>query len=160
MAISKVVQDSLNGGVAGTGPAFSVYRGSTQSISNNTATKIQFNVEEYDTNNNFDSTTNYRFIPTVAGYYQINLTCYFSGTSGTNLQLYIYKNGTNYKTSLAASGISVGDYNISVTTLVYLNGSTDYIEGWGYMSASSGNSFYDAGNGRSTYMTGVLLRST
>ena len=56
------------------GPAFSVQMGSTQSISSGTYTKLQFNTKNYDTNNNFDATTNYRFTPTVAGYYQINFS--------------------------------------------------------------------------------------
>jgi hypothetical protein len=41
-------------------------------ITSNTFTKVQINTEEFDTNSNFDSTTNYRFTPTVAGYYQVN----------------------------------------------------------------------------------------
>ena len=52
------------------GPTFSVYRNTTeQSVTSNVATKIQFNAEEFDTANCFDSTTNYRFTPNVAGYY-------------------------------------------------------------------------------------------
>ena len=42
-----------------------------------TNTKIVFNAKEFDTANAFDSTTNYRFTPQVAGYYQFN-SCYCS----------------------------------------------------------------------------------
>ena len=63
-SVSTVIQNG--------GPTFSAYLSSGQTISNATHTKIQYNTEEWDTNNNYDNATNYRFTPTVAGYYQIN----------------------------------------------------------------------------------------
>ena len=62
-----VTQTMLAGSVAGNGPAFSAYRSTNQAAANNTFTKIQPNVEEFDTNSNYDNTTNYRFTPSVAG---------------------------------------------------------------------------------------------
>ena len=50
-------------------PAFSAYSTTNQSIPQEVSTKIVFNAENFDTNNNFASS---RFTPTVAGYYQIN----------------------------------------------------------------------------------------
>jgi len=70
--------------VSGNMPAFLVYpSASSTNLTSSTWTKIVFNTEVFDTNNNFDSTTNYRFTPTVAGYYQINLQVYCS-SSGNN----------------------------------------------------------------------------
>ena len=64
---------SVTGSVpANTGPAFSVYRGSNQSLTSSANTKVQFDAEVFDTASAFDSTTNYRFTPQVGGYYQIN----------------------------------------------------------------------------------------
>ena len=54
-------------------PAFLATLSADQSISNSTLTKVQFNTEVFDTNSNYDNATNYRFTPTVAGYYQLNL---------------------------------------------------------------------------------------
>ena len=65
----SISQSNLPANIGATGPAFSVYLSSTQTISNATTTKIQFNAKEFDTNSNFDATTNYRFTPSVAGYY-------------------------------------------------------------------------------------------
>ena len=59
-------------GVPVNGPAFSAVNTGGQTFSNGTATKIQFGTEEFDTAGAFDSTTNYRFQPLVAGYYQFN----------------------------------------------------------------------------------------
>jgi hypothetical protein len=113
---------------AGTGPAFSAYQSSAQSISNNTYTKVQFQTEEFDTNSNFDNATNYRFTPTVAGYYQVNGVVTIAATGTYFVAAAIYKNGAVFK----AGGISLANASAfpsgTVSSLIYLNGSTDYIE--------------------------------
>ncbi|MEZ7974073.1 MAG: hypothetical protein QMC48_03480, partial [SAR324 cluster bacterium] len=65
------------------------------STGSTTNTKIILDTEEFDTNNCFDSTTNYRFTPTVAGYYQINgaVTLAVPATTG-GAAARLYKNGT------------------------------------------------------------------
>jgi hypothetical protein len=79
-------------------PAFSVYRNATQSITAGVVTKIQFNTEEYDTNNAFDSSTNYRFtVPSgKAGkyFFTINATITQDTQDSNRIILYIYKNGS------------------------------------------------------------------
>jgi hypothetical protein len=55
-------------------PAFRAYKTSAQTISSSTFTKVSLQAESFDVTNAFDSTTNYRFQPTVAGYYQANGT--------------------------------------------------------------------------------------
>lgn len=57
------------GTVAINGPAFSAYQSSAQTLSSGTITKIEFQTEEFDTDNCFDNAINYRFTPNVAGYY-------------------------------------------------------------------------------------------
>ena len=75
LAGSSVTQAKLGTNVAGNGPAFYAYRTATQTgIASATFTKIQLNVELFDTNSNYDNVTNYRFTPTVAGYYQVNFS--------------------------------------------------------------------------------------
>jgi hypothetical protein len=105
-------------------PAFSAYSTSTQTFSAGTWTKCQFNNESFDTANCYDSTTNYRFTPTVAGYYQVNTI--FQVTTGQNYAgLGIYKNGSVYK--YVQSRQDQG-YSIWLSDIVYCNGSTDYLE--------------------------------
>jgi len=116
--------------VSGNMPAFRAYRNGAQTISAATTTKVAFNAETFDTNNNFDSTTNYRFTPTVAGYYQVNSTVGFTTSSG---QLSIYKNGSNYQTGIEVTyNASLGGH-IPISDIVYCNGSTDYIEIYVYL---------------------------
>jgi len=64
---------------SGAAPTFRAYLGSNQSISAVTGTKLNFDTEMWDTNSNYD-TTNKRFTPSVAGYYQVNIG-FFGGNS-------------------------------------------------------------------------------
>lgn len=111
-------------------PAFSAYQSSAQTISSATFTKIQFQTEEFDTNSNFDTST-YRFTPTVAGYYQVSARAAMSASNVSNL-IEIWKNGASYKRGVSVLG-AAGD-GTQINCLVYLNGSTDYIEAYYYLS--------------------------
>jgi hypothetical protein len=128
---------TATGGVvvgAAAAPAFRAYRNGTQTLSAATSTKIAFNAENFDTNSNFDSTTNYRFTPTVAGYYQVNANAGFTTGSG---QINIFKNGSNYQTGVEVTyNVSLGGH-FSINDLVYLNGSTDYIEIYTYLTTGT-----------------------
>ena len=146
-------------------PAFSVYLATaSQTISTLTWTKIQLNAKEFDTANAFDATTNYRFQPTIAGYYQINASFNMdsSGYAGY-VEISIYKNGSAYKTSGSIfSGGSGGNSPINVagvpiSAVVYLNGSTDYVELYGIGDYPTPLRF-DYGSAR-TFMSGALVRS-
>lgn len=139
------------------GPAFSAGSSGTQSITTSTWTKVQLGTEIFDTNNNFDNVTNYRFTPTVAGYYQINGNIGFTSSSGaTRIITAIYKNGTefirgNYMVPFAnANGCS------SAVGLIYLNGSTDYVELFGFMTATGPTM---GGNSVETTFNGFLARA-
>ena len=65
---AAVTQAKLAANVAGNGPVFEATAAGSQSINSGAYTKVLFATENYDTNNNFASST---FTPTVAGYYQI-----------------------------------------------------------------------------------------
>lgn len=127
------------------GPAFSAYQSSAQAISALTWTKVQFQTKEFDTATAFDNTTNYRFQPTVAGYYQVNGVV--NGSAAAQMAASVYKNGAIFKTgnNLAASASSA-----CVSALIYLNGTTDYVELWFYtgtaqnLSALANNTYFQA----------------
>ena len=117
------------------GPAFSAYANASQSIPITTYTKITFNAEEFDTASCFDSTTNYRFTPTVAGYYQVNLVISSSGNASH--WALIYKNGSVFKYGAPNyPALNIG-FGASISVLVYMNGTTDYIEGYTYIAAAA-----------------------
>lgn len=151
LASSSVTQPKVASGVAGSGPAFAAYLGSTQSISGMTWTKIQNNTEEYDTNSNYN-TSNHRFTPTVAGYYQVNASINCSPANNFAV-VSIYRNGSIYKQG-ANGGPAVNSSVVS--TVVYLNGTTDYIEA--YAIQGSGTTLSPAGI-EYNYFNGVLVRA-
>ena len=143
------------------GPAFRAYRASSQqSFTQSTYVKIEFNAESYDTASCFNSTTTYRFTPTTAGYYQLNMGVSFSGTnSGSLKELVIYKNGAAYSLifSSAGSGTPGATCTLNGGDIIYFNGSTDYAEGYIYDSDASARNVV---NGESkSYFSGVWIRS-
>jgi len=136
---------------------FSAYLSANQSISASTFTKAQFNTTEFNLGSAYDATTNYRFTPTVAGYYQVNLMIYASGTSTTSQNAYIYKNGVSFK---AAQTTAASQQITSVPAIVYLNGSTDYIEAYSYVSGGTGIVIAGTtGNAPFCYFQAMLIRS-
>jgi len=135
--------------VSGNMPAFSANLNANQSISATTFTKIAFNAELFDTANAFDSTTNYRFTPQVAGYYQLNAGSTVNGTI-TGLYILIYKNGSNIARTFTGTSAYA-----NISNLIYLNGSSDYVEVYlyAYGSPSTIN-----GNTTETFFSGSLVR--
>ena len=134
--------------VSGNMPAFSAYKSGNQNLSSSNWTKVTYDTEEYDTNNNFASS---RFTPTVAGYYQINAGVYTAGSSNANTnRIAIYKNGTLYKHGnwfvLSSNAYTQGIATVSI--LVNFNGSTDYAEVYCYQNSGSSQ---NTGNSNTTY---------
>jgi hypothetical protein len=81
-------------------PSFQAYLGSnTSALTNGTQTKIQYNTEEWDTDNTYDNSSNYRFTPAVAGKYWLYATAKIdsSGNFPHDAYLSFYKNGSVYK---------------------------------------------------------------
>jgi hypothetical protein len=129
------------------GPAFSAFRTANQTISNAVDTKIQLTGELFDTANCFDSTTNYRFTPNVAGYY--NFSFGFNLTSSANVTNAIigkiWKNGAISKSSgYIYSGAGFVDGRALSSGLIYMNGSTDYVELYSYVLGSGTLNVYNA----------------
>jgi hypothetical protein len=139
-------------------PAFSAYKNDgAQGVTSATFTKLTFNTELFDTNNNFASS---RFTPTVAGYYQLNAgaSC-FGGNAATRMLITIYQNGSSlfsvYDVMNSAPGRGSGG------VLVYANGTTDYFEVYGYLTTGSGLAFETGygGAGYQTWFNGSLVRA-
>jgi hypothetical protein len=138
--------------VSGNMPAFSAYASATSSsITSGVDTKVLFDTESFDTNNNFASS---RFTPTVAGYYQINTTIRFNGTY-TSSGFILFKNGGNvgYLGTTASSSDTIK----SGSSLQYMNGSTDYLEI--YVNMTGTGLTVGSGNPNTNYFSGSLVRA-
>ena len=141
--------------VSGNMPAFSVYQTGSQTASSGN-TKIILNTKIFDTANAFDATTNYRFTPQIAGYYQVSGGVAIASASNSAwLQLEFYKNGSLFLNGSASIGFNSSLYPQSTGSgLIYMNGSTDYLELYVYSSGGS------IGNSPSaTFFQGCLVRS-
>lgn len=130
-------------------PAFHATAGGAQTVSNGVNTKITL-TEDFDTNTDFSSS---RFTPSVAGYYQINGAVWSTaGTSMTYAGALIYKNGSSYSLSYGAAYTTTAANGI-VSDIVYLNGSTDYVELYGRANGSGTLTITN-----NTFFSGCLIR--
>jgi hypothetical protein len=118
------------------GSTIAIQRGtSNQTITANTWTKIQLNQEDLDTDGSYDPTTNFRFTPKVAGYYQFNTLIYMAQQTGTNFNNFaIYKNGSFH--ALVDLAYITGPKGRP--TIISANGTTDYFEWYMYAATTDG----------------------
>jgi hypothetical protein len=153
----SVAQADLASGVAGNGPAFRARLASNQTVTNLVTTKASLTVEDYDTANCYDTSLN-RFTPNVAGYYMIIAKLYMEAASA--LQggfLHIYKNGSSVSLSgIADSSATLSAAAFTTSELVYMNGTTDYVEMWAVVYGSTPRFEADAS---ATALTGFLVRA-
>jgi len=125
-------------------PAFEAFLASDQTVSDNVATKLQAANEVFDTDNMYDSSTNYRFTPTVAGKYYVYGAIQAHVAGGTSnivhINLLIYKNGNEYKLNHHDFRNNYAFWFTGyVEGVVEMNGTTDYLELYGaYDSVSTG----------------------
>jgi hypothetical protein len=151
-----------SGGTGVASPAvFFAHQSLAQAFTNATVSVITYNVADIDTNSWFVSSNN-SFTPQVAGYYQVNVSCSFASTStGYQCGVGVGVSGTLKDYNVAASsstGTSGTDGTTPVcSTIVYCNGTTDYIQG--FAAQSSGGSLSTvAGISNATTFSVAFLR--
>jgi len=128
-------------------PAFNVELSSTQTgVSDNVATKVNFNTELLDTDNAYDNSTNYRFtVPSGAdGKYYIEGNVQVANATANNMQnvkIYIYKNGSSVRQASYGLANATGYFNnMSIVTTSILDlVATDYIEIFAASNTASGD---------------------
>ena len=119
-------------------PILWAWMSGSQSMSQATWTKIQINSSTFDTTGDLDA-TNYRYTPSVAGYYDVKAIVNFDSPPSAYQYIAIYRNGSTYL-FLAGNRFSsaqLNDWRLSGSCIVYLNGTTDYIELYAYQQSAS-----------------------
>jgi hypothetical protein len=108
-----------------------------------------------ETNKVVDSRTipPYAFMPNIAGYYMIGATSRALVNDGENT-IIIYKNGSAYANGTDTLISSGANYSSTVSTLVYLNGSTDFVQA--YLFTEVGTTTLPGGVSYS-WFNGILL---
>ena len=112
-------------------PLVRAYRSSANGLAHNTLTKWAFSTVDagYNPNGDYDVST-YRFTPTVRGFYSVTISGVLNAATDDCVFLgAIYKNGSEFSRSETTGTGSLG---INLTDVVFLNGTTDFIEGYFY----------------------------
>jgi len=133
-----------------TSSEFSAYNSVAVGLTN-AATKVTYTTEEFDTNNNYDTSTS-TFTPTIAGYYQVTVATMIPNTS-IMVSSMIYKNGSKVADGPGGTGGGFFYGQSIASKLVYMNGTTDYLEG--YAITSSGVNTYN--NTVGTYFQAYMV---
>lgn len=166
----SVTQADLAPNVVGNGPAFMAYgTAASQSIVAATLTKVPLPGKVFDTDNAFDSVTNYQFQPTVAGYYQLNGVIRFSAATPFASLEYVSLFGSNAALGLTGTelvrGAEISTANrqsavsqVTVSAVLYMNGTTDYVSLYGLLTGTS-PAFVNATVGARCSLSGALVRA-
>lgn len=131
---------------------FRVYRNSAWTGSASYA-KVQFDSEDFDSNSNFDSTTNYRYTAPVTGFYLFSARASNAQTGTSDTAIALYVNGSLHTTGALYAHTINYDYSAEVTGLISLTAS-DYVEVY-FKGGSTGRT----GN-KDTYFCGYLVSQT
>ena len=144
-------------------PAFLVRRTlSNQTFAvSNTQYVIAYDTVEVDTNSWWDS-VNYRYVPQIAGWYQINVSTgaqQSTTTAAGRVIADLRKNGTSY--SRVGYGAFYANANITASgsSLVYLNGSTDYIDIFALITGAGTLQVWGSTSTFATFFQGFLVRA-
>ena len=160
---------------------FQAYSNSNQNLTSNVHTQVQLDQKLLDLDNYFNTST-YRFTPQVAGIYFIETQITWRSDQAGRDSYYlarIYKNGQVFQENSGApyltgaaepqvrSHISHTEGNgnetaVKASSLVHFNGSTDYIELYGYIynygnASATTNQMAGHANVMHTYMLGFRV---
>ena len=160
---------------------FQVYSNSNQDLTSNVHTQVQLDQKLLDPDNYFNTST-YRFTPQVAGIYFIDTQITWRSDQAGRDSYYltrIYKNGQVYHSQGDAPYLTgtaepqvrghishtEGNGNetaVKANSLVHFNGSTDYIELYGYIynygnASATTNKMAGHANVMFTYMLGFRV---
>jgi hypothetical protein len=134
--VNSTAAITVNSKQAVNGPAVSAYLSSNQTLTSGTGTKVALNTINFDTDSTFNTLSTNRFTPTVAGYYQCSATIGATATGGTQASSQFYKNGGIYINGSGAKQAFTEIY-MSVSAVVFFNGTTDYLELWGSVTGTT-----------------------
>mgnify|MGYP003139813481 CR=1 FL=1 len=149
-----------NAGTA-TGFGFSIsgasaYPDGTQSMPDNTFTKVDLEVEDFDTDNEFSSS---RFTASAAGKYLVSAAVFENGEAGANVQHFasIYKNGTRFLDGGQTTDYAV-NYTFNVPTTAITLAQNDYLELYYFHNKGSALTINGlSGSIRTTHLTALRI---
>jgi len=153
---------TVNGSAVGGAntPAFTAYLSSVDSGTESQSRVIPFDSTEYNVGSDFNTST-YRFVASEAGYY------YFALHARVQAWDQNYTNYAHIQINLNGGTKAMGEYdpngqtyyeNMACSCIIYMNGSSDYVDCRYYADSSNGSS-QRINNGAQTRFTGFKLIS-
>lgn len=125
-----------------------------QSLTSGTLTHVSL-TEMYDQDGWVSSPSGLRYTPQIAGYYQFVANLWMSASANiTEHSAFFYKNGVNtYLGAQLREALGSGKI-VSISAVIYLNGTTDYVELFAAVTGTSPQLLAAA-----TYFSGSLLKA-
>lgn len=154
---------ALNAAVAAainSAPVFRMVLSADHALTDGTATKVLLNSVAFDTAAGWVSGSN-RYLPNKAGYYQVNFKTTTNSASSNQSNGYsmLYKNGAEYSRGNQFVMTSTMSYwGSNGSCVVYLNGTTDYIELYAMSDVTSGATTATA-SATLTYLDGFFIHA-
>jgi hypothetical protein len=173
LATGAVTQTQLQGNnVAGNGPTFYAYNNNASwSLPNTTNTALPADTKLWDTANAFNNTGStvtlnglsvpaYAFLPPVAGYYQVTVGFWIPAASSASYvaAAKVYKNGSQVLANGSLPWNGSNAQLLGTQGIVYLNGVSDYIQGYIYQNTGSSQNLSNASPSYN-YLCAALIRS-
>ena len=147
-----------------TNPSFRAFLSANMATAHGAFTKVTFDVVTHDIGGFYD-TSNFRYQPTIPGYYRFFLSTY----TGSAVDVYailtlIYKNGLGYQSGgiygrMQMSGLSNDDMyasTVDVSEVFYMDGN-DYVELYVYHASEDGQASSVFGIYSTTTLSGYLI---
>ena len=159
-ALKKMTRANFVSGIGGDNtPAFYANRTSgNQSLSHDTATKVQFNVETFDTDGTYDHSTNYRWTPGVVGKYIIGVGWWCLGNdTGRTFNCYIYKNGSQHMQGISRFNSDTPRFRCNDIFTIDVTSTSDYFEAYAKLETNNGNAMEIHAGSFSNYFYGYKL---
>jgi len=130
---------TVSGAVSNT-PAFQATLSGNQSIADNTTAKITFDTETFDSDGTFASN---KFTASIAGKYLIvvKLTYYDASGNLNDTSMSLYKNGSEFETSIKKRGTEDVERDIIAVSTILNLAVNDYIEVYAFGNTSDSGDY-------------------
>lgn len=136
-------------------PVFYAYKTATQSINDSSWTVISWDTVSVDTHGGWASS---KWTPPVEGWYQVNLSVRANSLDGVAiLAAGLFKNGSNIFNVAAYTPSAGATPSAQLAHLVYLNGSTDYLEFKAWQNSGVASDVRGTGDGIDTVVSAMRV---
>jgi hypothetical protein len=141
----------------GYGPIFSASLGTTATIVSGVApTKVTFQTKDFDPGGLYDNASNFRFLPTTPGYYQVSASVLAGGVSATGFSaIALYKNSAAHRAGNRVAN-NAAAVTVQVSGIVQMNGTSDFLEV--FYAQTTGATMTLPVSSTATYFTASYIR--